>query len=251
MPARWRRLMPPWLPDYAIAVLSVAAAVGMDLAFERLSGSNPSVSLFLCAIVFVAWISGTGPALFASALTILAAFTLRQVRRSSAARAVRCRGALRGGIERDAEADGRKSTPRRTGTSVDRGYDPGAGCALPARRVHGFPQQDLAGLYRPFAGQSGRPALGRGAASRRSGGGRAGMARTYRYGSAVRSGTAVAKRRRKIPLALGSPRTAARRRPAKSSNGTASRSISTIASALKMRCGRARPSWPKPGMNFS
>ena len=77
MPARWRRLMPPWFPDYAIAVLSAAAAVGMDLAFERLSGSNPSVSLYLCAIVLVVWISGTGPALLATALTILAAFALQ------------------------------------------------------------------------------------------------------------------------------------------------------------------------------
>lgn len=45
------------------AVGTLAAAVGMDLAFERLSGSNPSVSLFLCAIAFVAWIKRYRPSL--------------------------------------------------------------------------------------------------------------------------------------------------------------------------------------------
>lgn len=67
----WRRERPAVL-GYAIAVLSVAGAVAIDLAFARLVGDDPSVSLFLCAIMFVAWASGTGPALLATALAILA-----------------------------------------------------------------------------------------------------------------------------------------------------------------------------------
>ena len=66
----WRLRSP--FPNYAIAVLSVAAAVVVNLVFDSLSGIDPSVSLFLCAIMFVAWASGTGPALFATLLTILA-----------------------------------------------------------------------------------------------------------------------------------------------------------------------------------
>jgi PAS domain S-box-containing protein len=62
----------PVIPNYAIAVLSVAAAVAADIAFDRLSGADPSVSLFLCAIMLVAWVGGTGPALLATILAILA-----------------------------------------------------------------------------------------------------------------------------------------------------------------------------------
>jgi PAS domain S-box-containing protein len=58
--------------NYGIAVLAVAAAVVVDVAFNRLWGFNPSVSLFLFAIMFVAWVGGTGPALLATALIILA-----------------------------------------------------------------------------------------------------------------------------------------------------------------------------------
>jgi PAS domain S-box-containing protein len=66
------RLKSPVIPNYAIAVLSVAAAVVVNIVFDRLSGVDPSVSLFLCAIMFVAWANGTGPALLATSLTILA-----------------------------------------------------------------------------------------------------------------------------------------------------------------------------------
>src|SRR5258708_36704606 len=66
----WRLRSP--FPNYAIAVLSVAAAVVVNLVFDSLSGIDPSVSLFLCAIMFVAWASGTAPALLATLLTILA-----------------------------------------------------------------------------------------------------------------------------------------------------------------------------------
>src|ERR1700752_1010362 len=58
--------------NYGIAVLSAATAVAGAVAFDRLSGTGPAVSLFLCAIMFVAWASGPGPALLATALTMLA-----------------------------------------------------------------------------------------------------------------------------------------------------------------------------------
>jgi PAS domain S-box-containing protein len=58
--------------NYGIAVLSAAAAVAGAVAFDRFMGSGPAVSLFLCAIMFVAWAKGTGPALLATVLTLLA-----------------------------------------------------------------------------------------------------------------------------------------------------------------------------------
>jgi PAS domain S-box-containing protein len=58
--------------NYAIAVLSVAAALAVDLFFNRLWAIDPSVSLFLCAVMFAAWTGGAGPALFATSLSILA-----------------------------------------------------------------------------------------------------------------------------------------------------------------------------------
>ena len=50
----------------------MAVAVAGTLVFDRALRVDPSVSLFLCAVTFVAWTSGTRPALFAAALTILA-----------------------------------------------------------------------------------------------------------------------------------------------------------------------------------
>ena len=58
--------------NYGIAVLSAAVAVAAAVAFNRLLGTGPAVSLFLCTIMFVAWAGGTGPALLTAALTILA-----------------------------------------------------------------------------------------------------------------------------------------------------------------------------------
>lgn len=58
--------------DYAIAVVMVGTAVVGGLAFHRLSGFVPSASLFSCGIMFVAWFSGTGPGVLATALTLLA-----------------------------------------------------------------------------------------------------------------------------------------------------------------------------------
>lgn len=67
----WRRESPAVL-GYAMAVPSVAAAVVIDLGFDRFVGGNPTVSLLLCAIMLVAWAGGTGPALLATALAVLA-----------------------------------------------------------------------------------------------------------------------------------------------------------------------------------
>src|SRR3989440_12485637 len=66
------RLKSSTLVNYALATLLAGAAVAGAVAFDRSLGTGPSVSLFLCTIMFVAWVSGTGPALLAAALTILA-----------------------------------------------------------------------------------------------------------------------------------------------------------------------------------
>jgi PAS domain S-box-containing protein len=67
----WRPKSPTIL-NYGIAVLAAVAAIVVEVAVNRLWGINPTVSLFLCVTMFVAWISGTGPALLATALTVLA-----------------------------------------------------------------------------------------------------------------------------------------------------------------------------------
>jgi PAS domain S-box-containing protein len=70
--------VPIWQPrprvvlNYAIAVLAVAAALTVGLMFEHFLQSSPHVSLFLCAILFIAWACGTGPAVFVTVLTIAA-----------------------------------------------------------------------------------------------------------------------------------------------------------------------------------
>jgi PAS domain S-box-containing protein len=60
------------IANYAIAVLAVAAALSGGLLFEHFLQSSPHVSLFLCAILFIAWACGTGPAIFATVLAIAA-----------------------------------------------------------------------------------------------------------------------------------------------------------------------------------
>ena len=57
--------------DCAIALLAVAATLVGGLGFHRLSGIAPSVSLFSCAIMLVAWSRGIVPAFLATALTVL------------------------------------------------------------------------------------------------------------------------------------------------------------------------------------
>jgi PAS domain S-box-containing protein len=58
--------------NYAIAVVAVAAALTVGLMFEHFLQSSPHASLFLCAILFIAWACGTGPAIFATVLAIVA-----------------------------------------------------------------------------------------------------------------------------------------------------------------------------------
>ena len=58
--------------SYAVAVLAVAAAVVTGLLVDRFLQTAPFVSLFLCAILFAAWVGGAGPGLLATGLSILA-----------------------------------------------------------------------------------------------------------------------------------------------------------------------------------
>ena len=67
----WRR-EPPAPLSYALAVLSVTAAILATLGVEHLWSAGPQSSFFICVIMFVAWACGTGPALLATGLAILA-----------------------------------------------------------------------------------------------------------------------------------------------------------------------------------
>src|SRR5258706_13493711 len=66
------RLKWPGILDYGIACATPALAVVLDVSFSRLWGIDPPASVFLCGILIVAWVSGPGPALLATALTVLA-----------------------------------------------------------------------------------------------------------------------------------------------------------------------------------
>lgn len=57
---------------YGIASLAAAAAIAAALLLDTFLQTSPFVSLFLCAIMFVAWFGGVGPGLLATALSILA-----------------------------------------------------------------------------------------------------------------------------------------------------------------------------------
>jgi PAS domain S-box-containing protein len=68
---------PPWprssaILNYGLAVLVVAVAFAIVSLLEHVLRAAPPVSLFLCAIIFVAWFAGLGPALLATALSVLA-----------------------------------------------------------------------------------------------------------------------------------------------------------------------------------
>jgi PAS domain S-box-containing protein len=58
--------------NYGVAVLVFAAAFACVSLLGDVLKAAPPVSLFLCAVIFVAWFAGLGPALFASALSVLA-----------------------------------------------------------------------------------------------------------------------------------------------------------------------------------
>ena len=71
-PRQWSRRSA--LVNYAVAVLSVVAALVAALLLETHMQSSPFVSLSLCAIMFSAWFGGLGPGLLATALSV-AGFT--------------------------------------------------------------------------------------------------------------------------------------------------------------------------------
>jgi C4-dicarboxylate-specific signal transduction histidine kinase len=60
------------MAGYAVAVLVFALAFACVSLSGHLLQAAPPVSLFLCAIIFVAWFAGLGPALLACALSVLA-----------------------------------------------------------------------------------------------------------------------------------------------------------------------------------
>src|SRR5260370_24134497 len=70
LPHRWPK--PPMISYYAIAVLSVAAAIIAAELITRLLHAEPIASSMLCAVIFAAWFGGFGPALLAITLALLA-----------------------------------------------------------------------------------------------------------------------------------------------------------------------------------
>jgi PAS domain S-box-containing protein len=66
------RLKWPVILNYGIACVTPALAVVLGVSLNRLWGIEPPASVFLCGIIIVAWVSGPGPALLATALTVLA-----------------------------------------------------------------------------------------------------------------------------------------------------------------------------------
>src|SRR5262245_28960778 len=58
--------------NYGFAVLVYAAAFACVSLLAQVLKAQPPVSLFLCAIIFIAWFAGLGPALLGSALSVLA-----------------------------------------------------------------------------------------------------------------------------------------------------------------------------------
>src|SRR5258708_38856908 len=64
--------MPSTIAYYAMAVLSVAVAVGASELITRLLHAEHIASSMLCAVIVAAWFGGFGPALLAIALALLA-----------------------------------------------------------------------------------------------------------------------------------------------------------------------------------
>jgi hypothetical protein len=66
------RLKWPVILDYGVACVTAALAVALDVSLSRLWGIDPPTSVSLCGVMIVASVSGPGPALLATALTVLA-----------------------------------------------------------------------------------------------------------------------------------------------------------------------------------
>ena len=62
----------PLMTAYALAVLSVVAAVTTAELLTRLLNAEAIVSSLLCGVIFAAWVGGLGPALLAITLSLLA-----------------------------------------------------------------------------------------------------------------------------------------------------------------------------------
>ena len=58
--------------SYVVAVLAIALALAVGLQLDVYLGTETHVSLYLCAILFVAWFGGIGPGLVAAALATIA-----------------------------------------------------------------------------------------------------------------------------------------------------------------------------------
>jgi signal transduction histidine kinase len=66
-----------WSPSsavasYGFAVLSFAVTFACVIVIDNILDASPPVSLFLCAIIFVAWFTSLGPALLTTGLSVLA-----------------------------------------------------------------------------------------------------------------------------------------------------------------------------------
>src|SRR3981081_1692550 len=70
LPQRWPK--PRTISYYAMAVLSVAVVIIAADLITRLLHAEPIASSMLCAVIFVAWFGGFGPALLAIMLALLA-----------------------------------------------------------------------------------------------------------------------------------------------------------------------------------
>jgi len=84
-PLQWARRSA--FVNYAVAGLSVVAALVAALLLEPHMHSSPFVSLSLCGIMFGAWFGGLGPGLLATALSV-AAFTYYFVLQTGSSEAV-------------------------------------------------------------------------------------------------------------------------------------------------------------------
>src|SRR5436190_1835212 len=67
-PVGMRKYQPNFFFRYAIALISVALALGVTLFFWRLV-RPPVAPLFLAAIVITSWLAGRGPAIIATVLS--------------------------------------------------------------------------------------------------------------------------------------------------------------------------------------
>src|SRR5262245_2508786 len=66
----WRQPLAAVLA-YAVAILSVMAAIATGQLLDSFLNTMPYVSLLLCSIMFAAWFGGPGPSLLATAVAVV------------------------------------------------------------------------------------------------------------------------------------------------------------------------------------